>query len=262
MLAPVLKWPGSKWTLAQWIIDQMPPHRCYLDPYFGSGAVFFLKNPSLFETVNDLDSNVANLFRVLREQPANLAKAIEMTPWARDEFKLSHEHSTDPLESARRFLTRTWQSINGNGGWRIDREGNRSGGNRTRTWNNLPQRILDVATRLKDAQIENRPAIEVIKRHRFENTLLYVDPPYSLETRSNNLYDLEMTDADHAVLLDVLDAHPGPVLLSGYACPLYDDRLKHWTRLTHDATAERGKKRTEVLWMNPECVRRQGRLFT
>jgi DNA adenine methylase len=61
----------------------------------------------------------------------------------------------------------------------------------------------------------------------------------------------EMTIEDHIELLEVLDAHPGPVILSGYAHPVYDDRLKHWCRETMDVEAEAGAKRQEVLWINP-----------
>jgi len=60
-----------------------------------------------------------------------------------------------------------------------------------------------------------------------------------------------MTDEDHIKLLDALDTHPGPVIVSGYACSLYDDRLAHWTRKTKEVRAELGKKREEVIWINP-----------
>jgi DNA adenine methylase len=246
----------------------MPPHVHYLEPFFGSGAVFFCKVPAKCETINDLDGNVVNLFRMIRERTEELATVLEMTPWARDEYLQSYEKTGDSLEDARRYLVRTWQAFGG-------RIGNRTGWahcgaiGRSSTiarWKRLPNLLAQTAERLSFAEIENRPAAELIRDYESPDVLIYADPPYMWETRTDRdrgrkMYDLEMPDADHAHLLSVLDDHPGPVILSGYACPLYDDRLQHWTRLTHDATAERGKKRTEVLWMNPECVRRQGRLF-
>lgn len=62
-LRAVLKYPGSKWRIAEWIVEQIPPHHSYIEPYFGSGAVFFKKQPSNIETINDLDDDVVNLLR-------------------------------------------------------------------------------------------------------------------------------------------------------------------------------------------------------
>src|SRR5690554_1056987 len=110
-MKPVLKYPGSKWNIAKWIISFMPPHTTYLEPFFGSGAVFFQKPPSKVEMINDIDGNVVNLFRVIREHPEELAALIEMTPWARDEYYASYEKTGDSLEDARRFLVRCWQAF-------------------------------------------------------------------------------------------------------------------------------------------------------
>ncbi|HET8629306.1 MAG TPA: DNA adenine methylase, partial [Thermomicrobiales bacterium] len=105
-LQPILKYPGAKWLLAPWIVAQFPPHRVYLEPYFGSGAVLFAKPPAPIELVNDLDSQVVNLFRVIRERPAELAQALALTPWAREEFTRANAEpeTTDDVERARLFL--------------------------------------------------------------------------------------------------------------------------------------------------------------
>lgn len=260
----VLKYPGSKWSLAKWIIGHMPPHDVYLEPYFGSGAVFFTKKPVKFETINDLDCDVYNLFRVIRERKAELAEAIRWTPWARKEYTdiipplgtmESIIRTGDPVEDARRFLVRMHMGYGSKTsdrtGWRNDINGVGRGSSNPRVWKGLPAKILAVADRLMDAQIECQPALKLIERYQRGEVLIYVDPPYPLSTRAKRQYAKEMTDADHAELLDTLDRHPGPVLLSGYSCPLYDDRLPHWTRRTHKANAEGGRERTEVLWLNP-----------
>lgn len=108
---PVLKYAGAKWRLADWIGGLLPPHEIYLEPFFGSGAVFFRKAPARLETINDIDGNVVNLFRVLREQTEQLAALVELTPWARDEYYASYEKSGNDLEDARRFLVRCWQAF-------------------------------------------------------------------------------------------------------------------------------------------------------
>lgn len=262
-MKPVLKYPGAKWNLAQWIISHMPPHTTYLEPYFGSGAVFFNKPPSKVETINDIDGNVVNLFRVIREKSQELAALIEMTPWARDEYCASYEKTGDSLEDARRFLVRCWQAFgtrtDSKTGWRND-IGARKYINMPDQWRKLPNRLLVIADRLKCAQIESQQALEIIQRYRFNYVLIYADPPYPLNTRSGKMYANEMTDEDHIELLEALDKHPGPVLLSGYACQLYDDRLPHWTRRTTKAHAEGGRVREEVLWINPVAAKTTSQL--
>ena len=79
----VIKYPGAKWSLAQWIISHFPSHHSYLEPVFGSGAVLFTKNRSNIETVNDLDDDVVNLFDWIRNDPERLAWAVYWTPYAR-----------------------------------------------------------------------------------------------------------------------------------------------------------------------------------
>lgn len=255
--ARMLKYPGSKWRLADWIISHFPPHTTYLEPFFGSGAVFFTKEPSKVETINDLDGNVVNLFRVIRERPEELAAQVEMTPWAREEYYLSYERPQDPLENARRFLVRYWQGfgsrLGNNAGWKNNIEGRNSG---LCVWQSLPERIKVVADRLKGVQIENQPAVQLIERYGFKTVLIYADPPYLWTTRSDRakgrkLYVHEMTEAEHIELLEALDRHPGPVLLSGYDSRLYNERLRHWVRRKAKATAEKGLARVEVLYLNP-----------
>ena len=68
----VIRYPGSKARLADWIISHFPDHRSYLEPFLGSGAVLFKKPRSLIETVNDLDGEVINLFECIRKDPERL----------------------------------------------------------------------------------------------------------------------------------------------------------------------------------------------
>ncbi|MEK4442392.1 DNA adenine methylase [Niallia sp. FSL K6-0077] len=250
----ILHYPGSKWSMASWIISHMPEHKTYLEPFFGSGAVFFNKPKSSIETINDMDSSVVNLFKVIRNNPDSLAKLIEWTPFSREEYYSSYEFETgNELEDARRFLVRCWQAI---GAKTSDRTGWRSlissnGPDVAKEWSKLPQKIVIVAKRLKEAQIEHQPAVKLLERYQRKEVLIYADPPYILETRTKRHYKHEMTIEDHIELLDILDQHPGPVILSGYAHQVYDERLTHWRRVTMEVAAEAGAKRQEVLWINP-----------
>lgn len=261
-IKPILKYPGAKWSIADWVVSYFPTHRQYCEPFFGSGAVFFNKASAQHEVINDLSGDVVNLFRVIRERGEELAALIEMTPWARAEYDLSNDPANDPLERARRFVVRVWQAHGGSLG---NKTGWANGGFRDSApvrcprWQQVPARILAVVGRLRMAEIECRPALDVIARANAIDALIYADPPYPMSTRIHTThYQHEMTDDDHAALLDALDAHPGPVVLSGYHCPLYDDRLRHWQTREKRVRAEKGNSRVEVLWLNQVCIDRLG----
>lgn len=259
----ILHYPGSKWSMADWIIEHMPEHETYLEPFFGSGAVLFNKAPSKIETVNDLDGQVVNLFRVIRDRPEELAEKIRWTPYSRQEYYDSYETTGDELEDARRFLIRCWMArgakTSDRTGWRHNIDVSHCP-NKTvpKQWMEMPEKIVVIAQRLQGIQIEHQPAVKLIERYRRPDVLIYADPPYLMETRHGRMYRHEMTDNDHLELLDALDAHPGPVLLSGYAHPLYDERLQHWHRETKVVQAEGGRRRTEVLWINPVAINQMG----
>ncbi|KKC49571.1 DNA methyltransferase [Paenibacillus sp. D9] len=260
----ILHYPGSKWSMADWIISHMPEHTTYLEPFFGSGAVLFSKDRAKLETVNDLDGEVSNLFQVIRDDPEALAREIHWTPYARAEYDRVYELDGSPLERARRFLVRCWMARGGmtsaRPGWRHIIELNAP--HAAQDWQLLPEKILTVTDRLRGVQIECQPAVKLIERYRRLKVLIYADPPYILSTRNNRMYKNEMKDADHEELLDTLLAHPGPVLISGYDHPMYNDRLRDWHREERKAQAEAGRTRTEVLWINPiAATAGQQRLF-
>lgn len=268
-LKRVLKYPGAKWLLAPWIIEHFPKHSRYIEPYFGSGAVFFQKPLVKHQIINDMDEQVVNLFTVMRDHGEQLAELIEMTPWSRQEYYESYELTGKPLEDARRFLVRCWQAhgvkTSDKTGWmNIGPQGNGSTSSR---WYVLPDRIRDTTNRLRgdkkhEVEIEHTPALELIKKYKdVPDCLIFCDPPYVTSTRSKQIYKHEMNDQDHIELLDALDLHAGPVVLSGYTHPLYDDRLAHWQRVTVSSVAEKGQTRTEVLWLNAKAKRQQLSLF-
>ncbi len=259
-IKPILKYPGAKNALAPWIIQYLPRTAHYVEPYAGSLGVFLAKAKAPHEVVNDLSGDVVNLFRVIREHGQELAALVEMTPYSRAEYYESYKPADEPLERARRFLVRAWQAHGYKAycrtGWRHN--GSQSLQSVTNLWNGVPETIRAVAIRLKDAEIECQSALAIIERYKTADTTIYADPPYPLSTRKGRkLYAHEMTDDDHLLLLDALDRHPGPVVLSGYACELYDTRLAHWHRVTKQTHAEKGQTRTEVLWLNERAAAAQ-----
>ena len=266
----VLKYPGAKWSLAEWIISHFPPHHSYLEPFFGSGAVLFNKTRSHIETVNDLDGDVVNLFECIRQDPEKLGRMVYYTPYSRQEYEKTYlpDLPSDPFARAARFLVRCNQGYGFRTNeirvdWKNDVQG-RERAYAAKNWIELPEVIAQAAERLRGVQIEHRPAVDVIDRFSRENVLIYCDPPYILSSRSGGKrqYKHEMTDEDHKELLAVLKAHRGPVLISGYPSELYDRELRDWCRETHTATDQLSRRRREVLWMNFEPNRRQETLFT
>jgi DNA adenine methylase len=260
---PILKYLGAKWRLADWIISHIPPHVGYVEPFFGSGAVFFNKEPSRLETISDLDGSIVRFFRVCRDHPKELARALALTPWSREEFLQSDFGETNPddLEAARQFAVRCWMCFGSRlrckTGWRHSTARVKNHGpNNPLMWSRLPDIVMLVGDRLLKAQIENRPALDVIRDNNGPEVLVYADPPYLMSTRSlhGDQYRNEMTDTEHEELLKALKQHKGMVLLSGYDCELYHDSLIGWHMDSIRSKAERGVTRTECLWSNPAAT--------
>ena len=252
----VLKYPGAKNRIAGWICSFIPKHDVYLEPFAGSLAVFFSKVPARIETLNDLDGEVVNYFQVLREKPGELAEQLRLTPFARDEYTnaFAEGKNDSDVEKARKFAVRCWQGF---GCSNVYRNGFRSSQQSnsphcTKEWRGLPERLIAAGERLLNAQIENLPAAEIIRRYNTPDVLIYADPPYLRGTRKPNLYKCEMTDAEHEELLTLLRDHPGKVIISGYENDMYNDYLSGWHKEQKRTQAEAGTIRVETLWMNYE----------
>lgn len=262
----VIKYPGSKWAIADWIIQYFPEHHTYLEPFFGSGAVFFRKSRSHIETINDLDGEVVNFFEQVKYNLENLCREIYFTPYAREEFERAYrENPEDKLKQAVNFCIRLnmGYGFRTNGekvGWKRDVQG-RERAYAAENWKSLPQRLTETAERLRGVQIENRPAIELIQDFNYKTALIYCDPPYLLETRSQKQYAKEMTDQDHKDLLEVLRNHKGYAIISGYETELYDDILHGWHKKETVSRTQSGEKKKEVLWMNFEPEGQQISMF-
>lgn len=253
-MTALVRYHGGKVRMAKKIIGLFPSHDCYVEPFGGGAAVLLAKPRSRLEVYNDLDGDMVTLFRVLRDQPDDLASAIALTPFAREEHQESYEETDDDLERARRVLIR---SHFGHGSSGIHRAtgfraaGLRAGALPVHGWAGLPKTIAETAERMRGVVIENRPAVQVMQAHDGPGTLHYIDPPYLPETRDRGRdYRHEMTVADHEELLTSLRSLRGAVILSGYASPLYDAALHDWWRIEVKARADRAGERTEVLWCN------------
>lgn len=248
----LLNYPGSKWQMASKIISLMPEHKNYLEPFAGSLAVFFNKEQVLCETINDLDGRLVNLYKQIREHPEELAMQVSLTPYSREEQYLSYEVAPDKLEDARRMMVRLWFSIGGKTSHHSSFKRNTTwkGPYNTQTWARVPEIILEAVDRLKNAQIENRSAVQLIKEFDDPETLIYVDPPYMKSLLSGSYYQHEMNDEEHLEMLQVLNASHSKIILSGYESSLYEKELKGWQKIIIPTSTFTGKTQNEVLWVN------------
>lgn len=252
----VLKYPGGKGNIVKELVKLVPDHKTYLEPFFGAGSLFFVKEPSKIETINDIDGDVINLFAVIKEKSAELARTLLVTPYSRDVYDdaTSDEGSTD-VQRAVSFLVRCWQGYGSRGasckvGFKTDVAG-RESMYALWDWYGLPERVIEAAERLRKVQIENRPAVELIRAYNNKDTFMYLDPPYLFETRSSgNQYTHEMSDTDHDDLLDAILQSKAKVMVSGYDSELYNRRLCNWRKKIFPSCACSGSPRTEVVWMN------------
>lgn len=246
--------------MAKEIIHLMPPHKAYLEPFAGSMAVFLNKPKAILETVNDIDGRLINLFRQMRENPNELARLVYYTLYAREEYKSASTVSNDELEDARRMLVRCWMGVGGKTNAEVGfrRNIHWNGPYNTFEWNDLPNRIFEVSKRLKDAQIENKDAVQLIAESNQKDILIYCDPPYTDDTRVSKHYQHEMTIEQHNTLLQTLKAHSGPVILSGYDNDLYGSELSDWNKISRakhvGITSAKKRVANEILWTNFPAV--------
>ncbi len=284
-MRPPFRYFGGKTQLAGWIAAQLPPHRTYVEPFAGSAAVLFAKTPSPNEVLNDLDTNLVTLLRVIRDRPDELTARLELTPCARAEFLACRDRLTaagpaDDLERARATFVLITQSVSGTTragtGWSTS---TRTGTNRARTVQAGLTRLRAAADRLSGVILDNRPAVKIIDLYGTPDAVIYADPPYlgavrhrpdGTTTPTAGAYTVEMMgEPDHRALATALNSTPAAVLVSGYASDLYDDDLyAGWyrteigvtTRAANHTQPSRNRARAvEVIWSNRPLG--TGRLF-
>ena len=266
---PAMRYYGSKWRLAQsHIVDLLPPHRHYVEPFAGTAAVLLNKAPSYLETYNDADGRLVNFFTMLRDQGDELIRQIELTPFARAEVELARDPSDDPMEDARRWYVLANQQRTGpvrwHSGWLSEKNDKRSKplvANWCETYH-----LYQIAQRLRQVQIECDDAMEVIQRYDTTTACFYVDPPYLADTRTkrNRLtYRHEFnTEEDHRELAAVLRGLRGMVILSGYESALYAELYGDWARVDVQVrTQGHDRQAHEVIWLSPATQRARAPLF-
>jgi DNA adenine methylase len=256
-------WYGGKFSHLDWLLPLLPPAHHYCEPFAGSAAVLLNRAPAPVETYNDIDGEVVNFFRVLRDDTELLARQIALTPFSREE--LYHAVNapgrilTD-LERARRFFVRARQTRTGLaqtatlGRWANCKNTSRSAMSGVISrWLGGIEGLDDIGARLLVVQIENRPALDVIRLYDSPETLFYCDPPYIHSTRGDaKAYGFELDEGQHAELAAALRRVAGKAAISGYRCALMDRLYKGWRRVDADEKHCHSIKqlRQESVWLN------------
>jgi DNA adenine methylase len=254
---------GGKFSHLEFILPLLPNDRThYCEPFGGSAAVLINRKPAPVETYNDLDSEVANFFACLRDSGADLMRRIALTPFSREELVRAHrrERISDQVERARRFFVRARQTRTGlaqtssEGRWAHCVLTSRAGmAGAVSRWLGSVEGLPEIVQRLQRVQIENAPALEIVRRYDSPSTLFYCDPPYPHEARGDSkAYGFEMSDAEHEDLARVLHDAEGAVAVSGYSCDLMDRLYGDWVRIDAPPRLCNSSKteRTESLWVN------------
>ena len=258
-------WYGGKFSHLDFILPNIPTDaKHFCDVFGGSAAVLINRPPAPVETYNDIDSELANFFRTLRDTGDELIQQISLTPFSREELvrACEYEPGLSELERARRFFVRARQTRTGlaqkssEGRWAHCVLTTRAGmSGAVSRWLGSVDGLAEITERLLRVQIENAPAEEVIRRYDTAETVFYLDPPYVHSARGDTTaYEHEMSDEEHIALADVLSSIRGRAVLSGYRTELYDSLFADWTRIDAPVRTAHSvrKPRQESLWVNFE----------
>jgi DNA adenine methylase len=280
-----LKWFGGKGNhrgrLAKWIWSFAPRHLTFLDAFAGGGTVLLARdqgderfwigkdshNSGVSEVINDINGELINFWRVLQGEhtfPA-FARMCQATPFAALEWcrALVPADDFEPVRQAWAFFVRCRQSLGGRGDTfaPITTGRTRGGHNeQANAWVHCVDGLGAVHARLRHVVILNEPAVDVIRRLDHEHTLAYCDPPYPKGCRTaTDVYEHEMSDAQHVELLETLARMRGKFLLSSFPNPLYRQfaarfgwHLETFDRAIDSSTGDAKRVATECLWMNFE----------
>lgn len=247
---------GGKQSMLKHIIPIIPEHRVYIEPFFGGGAVFWAKEPSKVEIINDNNGMVINFYQQLKLNFDELKLLVDATPFSREAYKqamviYNHPYIFSPVHKAWAFWVGTIQGFSNKiGSWRSS---STTGKDSLLNYNKKAAFERCLSNRLELVQIEHKNALELIKRHDCEDAFFYIDPPY---VNSNQGHYGGYTQEHFNELLEGLSEIKGKFLLSSYPNDKLNDYRKKFNWLSSDkemnlsASRYGGKKKTEALTAN------------
>ena len=268
---------GGKNAIIKTILENIPPHHVYVEPYFGGGTVFFAKEPSEIEIINDIDDRLVTFYRVLQdEQKAKkLYRMILYTLYSDAEMRrageiLMNKDKHSDLEVAYAVFV----NINSNIRHELNPRCKNVALDYTKKGQSLTkvgkERILFAIERIKDAIILNRDAIQIIEQSDRPEVFMFLDPPY-LNTSKFYTYDCDL-DYHQRLLETLKNLKHAKFMITTFKNELYDKELAECRRIEiertcfvkclprrtvlKDATDKtRRDKRTEVIYMNYDLTK-------
>lgn len=265
-LRPPVKIHGGKYYLAAWVLENFPENyhtMDYVEPFVGAGSVFLNKKPSEFEVINDIDQNLIQIWRALRDEPTAFISRLKRTNYAESSFNRVKNRDGDYKDYMEHAVTEFILRRMSRGGlkqafaWSERKRGGIPGD--VNAWNTIIEELPEIAQRCAKVNIFNKSAVDIIKAFDDDNSLIYCDPPYLHDTRtSKDSYEHELSTEDHVKLADTLNSCRGKVIISGYPSTLYS-RLYHadlgWKCVkksiaNHASQSKTKTRKTECLWKN------------
>ena len=220
-------YPGSKTTYAGWIIDHIPEHTQYIEPFGGAASVLVAKPRSQLEVYNDLNGDCVQFFRAVRDRPDELKHWVENTPYSRqlfNEYVESYPNWPDDIvEYAGRFIFVQSACFGGKGltvnnpTYSVVKASSKLRDDNSNKWDNKPENISRVTKRFKSVNIEQLDYAELVDKYDHEDAFFYFDPPYV--DVGDDYYQVEEGGFNHKRFVDTLHDMEGKWLVS------YDQNL-------------------------------------
>lgn len=255
-MKPPISYYGGKQQLAKRILALIPEHKQYTEPFTGGGAVFFAKQPSEVEVLNDTNRELINFYKVVQNDFIYLQREINISLHSR----LMHKHAQAVYDNPELFsdIKRAWalfilatQSFGSmlDGSWGYDISKNQTS---KKMQNKVVAFTEDYAIRLQNVQIECTDALRIIRSRDTADAFHYVDPPYFNSDCGH--YD-GYSERDFEELLITLKGIEGKFLLSSYPSDILTRFTKEnkWYQIEIPmklSMSKKGRKKTEVLTAN------------
>jgi DNA adenine methylase len=282
-LIPPFGYMGGKGNHKTKINKFIPRTNVYVEPYAGAANLFLYRNPVKTEILNELNSDIINLYRILRDDYQKMEKIINQTFYSRKEFAKclkwfwNEELYNNELERFWAFYIMFNQGFGGmycksEGDWgRAVLASTKNMAEVSSKWTAHQNLFEKWHQRLNNTYLYNQDALEVIRKYDSPNTVFYLDPPYVESTRKSEKYKHEMTNNHHQELINLILQVEGSVTLSGYNNEIYkqleDCNWKRFdfatsssmagkikgSKLQGKGSATKHAARTESIWINPRC---------
>ncbi len=268
MSKPIVPWIGGKRKLASHILPLFPDHQCYVEPFCGAAALFFMKEPSHVEVLNDVNGDLVNLYRVVKHHLEELYKQFKWALTSRqnwDWLQATPVETLTDIQRAARFLYLQKLAFGG----RVDGQSFGTATTSRPRFNifTLEQDLADAHYRLSPATIENLDWKAVIKKYDRPHTLFYCDPPY-WDTEG---YGVEFPFSEYEEMAELAKSIQGNMIISINDHPAIREVFKglHIKEVDYQYTVGGGDNRTDCVeliignWEGgvPEPKGSQGGLF-